>query len=494
MGLAIRVYHLNEIPAATWGDLIEHYRLVHVVWAGKLHFSTWFGGDGPAYTVLEAGFARIVGLSFLHMKLFSALIGSSLVIVTYLYARALFDRQVALVAALIASVSFCGVSYSRQGKPYILVTVLFGLLLYLLIQKRWIWAGLVTGLGMFVQASFWGALALSFYNWQTALVSGLLSIPAFIKMTDVFNPADYLGNKMNFHLSVFEIGRRLGINLFKNLSGFFWNGDPSFRATIPKAPMLDPLSGIFFAAGLVMVVWWVVKAGKRIYLSYILIPFFVVQIPSILDVVNYRFNPDFGRMIGVLPVVYMLVALGLVRVGRKIDLRWARYCFLGLSLFLIAGINIWNYYVVYPRTLPNHNVPFAETIAAYLNDSLPQIDHIVMVGCCWGEHGQPEPNGLDDELHVPGSFTYIPQNNFSNNLINAYVRSGSLLLILNPEDITLQERLARLYPNAQIETVQAGGYKVAQLMILVNRMRNGVVTPHSGQIKSITRFPGQPVP
>lgn len=210
VGLAIRVYHINEIPAAAWGDLIEHYRLVHVVWAGKLHLSTWFGGDGPAYTVLEAGFARIMGLSFLHMKLFSALIGSSLVFVAYLYARALFDRQVAFVAALIASISFCGVSYSRQGKPYILVAVLFGLLLYLLINKRWIWAGLVTGFGMFVQASFWGALALSVYNWQTALVSALLSMPSFIKMTDVFNPADYLGNKMNFHLSFFEFGRRLG--------------------------------------------------------------------------------------------------------------------------------------------------------------------------------------------------------------------------------------------------------------------------------------------
>jgi predicted membrane-bound mannosyltransferase len=150
VGLAIRVYHLNDIPAATWGDLIVHYHLVQVVWAGNLQLSNWFGGDGPAYTLLEAGFARIVGLSFLHLKLFTALIGSSLVIVTYLYARALFDTQVALVAALVASVSFWGVSYSRQGKPYILVAVLFGLLLYLLICKRRIWAGLVIGLGMFV--------------------------------------------------------------------------------------------------------------------------------------------------------------------------------------------------------------------------------------------------------------------------------------------------------------------------------------------------------
>jgi hypothetical protein len=493
-GLAIRLYHLNDIPAATWGDLIEHYRLVHVAWAGKLQLSTWFGGDGPAYTLLEAVFFRLVGLSFLHMKLFSALIGSCLMIVTYLYARALFDRQVALVAALIASVSFWGVSYSRQGKPYILVTVLFGLLLYLLINQRRIWAGLVIGLGMFVQASFWGALSLSFYSWQTALVAWLFSIPAFMKMTDVLNPADYLGNKMNFHLSAFELGRRVVINIFKNIGGFFWQGDPGFRATIPHAPLLDPLSGIFFAAGLAMVVWWVIKAGKRKYLSYILIPFFMVQIPSILDVVNYRFNPNSGRMIGVLPVVYMLVALGLVSIGRKVDQRWVRNVFYGISLCLIVTINLWNYYVVYPRTLPNHNVPFAETIANYLNDSLPQIDHVVMIGCCWGERGQPEPYGVGDELHLPVKFTYVPWYNYSNNVINAYAQNGSLLLILNPNDVTFQERLVRLYPNAQVETIQAGGYKVAQLIILENRMRIGMASPPSGQIKSITRFPGQPVP
>jgi hypothetical protein len=292
-------------------------------------------------------------------------------------------------------------------------------------------------------------------------------------MTDVFNPVDYLGNKMNFHLSAVELGGRLGINFFKNLGEFFWHGDPAFRATIPNAPMLDPLSRIFFAAGLAMIVWWVIKAGKRSYLRYILIPFILVQIPSISDVVNYRFNPNSGRMIGVLPVVYMLVALGLVRIGRMVNQRWIRIGFFCLSLCLIAAINIWNYYVVYPRTLPNHNVPFAETIAAYLNDSLPQNDHIVMVGCCWGEHGQPEPYGVGDELHIPGRFTYLPQNNFSDNVINLYAQTGPLLLILNPDNVGLQARLARLYPNAKVEMIQAGGYKIAQLMIIENRTRAG---------------------
>lgn len=469
VGLGIRIYHLNGLPAATWGDLIEHYRLVHVVWAGELHFSTWFGGDGPLYPLLLAGFTRLDGLSFLHMKLFSALIGTGLVIVTYLYAGALFDKQVALVAALLAGVSFWGVSYSRQGKPYILVAVLFGLLLYLLINRRWIWAGLVIGLGMFVQASFWGALLLSLYRWQTALVAWLLSIPVFFKMTDVFKPADYLGNKVNFHLSIFEIGRRLAINIFENVGAFFWRGDPGFRATIPRAPLLDPLSSIFFAAGLGIVVWWVIKAGKSTYFSYILIPFIVVQIPSLMDVVNYRFNPNSGRMIGVLPVVYMLVALGLVTIGKKLNKRWIRNGFYGLSLCLIAGVNIWNYYVVYPRTLPNHNVPFAETISAYLNDS-PRIDHVVMVGCCWGQEGQPEPDGIRYELQDPGRFLYMPENNLSLSSIIAYSQLGPLLLIFSPNDATLYERLTSLYPNAKFETLRAGGYRVTQLMVVENKV------------------------
>jgi hypothetical protein len=456
VGLAIRIYHANSLPAATWGDLIEHYRLVHVVWAGELKFSTWFGGDGPLYPLLLAGFTRLDGLSFLHMKLFSALIGTGLVIVTYLYARALFDRQVALVAGLIASVSFWSVSYSRQGKPYILVAVLFGLLLYLLIKRRWIWSGVVIGLGMFVQASFWGALLLSFYRWQTALVTWLLSIPVFFKMKDVFTPTDYLGNKVNFHLPVIEIGRRLAINTFENVGAFFWRGDPSFRATIPGAPLLDPLSSIFLATGLALVVWWVIKAGKRNYLTYILIPFIVIQIPSLMDVVNYRFNPNSGRMIGVLPVVYMLVAVGLVTVGKRLNRRWIRNGFYGLSLCLIAGVNLWNYYAVYPRTLPDHNVPFAETISAYLNDS-PEIDHIVMVGCCWGQEGQPEPDGIRFELNDSGRFTYMPENHLSLSAVNAYSHFGPMMVIFNPDDAALQKKLTSVFPNARWETLKAGG-------------------------------------
>ena len=464
--IPVRLYHLNGLPSATWGDLIEHYRLVKVVWAGELHFSTWFGGDGPLYPLLAAEFTRLVGLSFLHLKLFSALIGTGMVVVTYLYAQSLFDRQVARVAGLVAGVSFWGVSYSRQGKPYIMVALLFGLLLYLLVKRRWIWAGLVIGLGTLVQASFWGALLLSFYRWQTALVAWLLSIPAFFKMTDVFTPGDYLGDKVNFHLPVLELVRRLGINIFENIGAFFWRGDPGFRATIPNAPLLDPLSSLFFATGLVLVVWWVFKTGKRNYLSYILNPFIVVQIPSLMDVVNYRSNPNSGRMIGVLPVVYLLVALGLVTIGRKIDRRWLRNGFYGFSLCVIAGLNIWNYYVVYPRTLPDHNVPFAETISAYLNDSSPKIDHVVMVECCWGQEGQPEPDGIRFELQNPGRFAYIPQKNFSINAVKLYAQTGPLLLILNPDDLALQDRLRRLYPRARMVTLWAGGYRVAQLMVI----------------------------
>lgn len=479
IGLGVRVYNLNGIPAATWGDLIEHYRLVHVVWAGKLTFSTWFGGDGPLYPLLAAGFTSIVGLSFLHLKLFSALIGSGLVVVTYLYAGSLFDKQVAWIAALVAAVSFWGVTYSRQGKPYILVAVLFGLLLYLLVKRRWIWSGVVIGLGMLVQASFWGALLLSFYRWQTALVAWLLSIPAFFKMEDVFKPSDYIGGKVNFHLSAWELARRLAINVFKNIGAFFWHGDPGFRATIPNAPLLDPLSSFFFAAGLIAVLWWAIKSRKRSYLTYIVIPFLAIQIPSLMDVVNYRFNPNSGRMIGVLPVIYLLVALGLVTVGKKLNRPWVRNGFLGLSLCLIAGLNLWNYYAVYPRTLPNHNVPFAETIAAYLNQS-PQVDHVIMVECCWGEYGQPEPDGIRFEMQNPGRFIYMPEKNVSLNVLQAFKPTGPLLLILNPKDLSLQEKFSQLYPDAKMETLQKGGYQVAQLMLIDNPGKNDVRSQLSG--------------
>jgi hypothetical protein len=466
LGFIVRVYRLDELPAAAWGDLIEHYRLVKVVWAGKLQISTWFGGDGPVFPLLAAGFTRIVGLSFLHLKLFSALTGTGLIGVTYLYAEALFSKRVALMAAAVSAVSFWSISYSRLGKPYILVAALFGGLLYLLIKQRWIWAGVVMSLGMLTQASFWGALLLSMYRRQTAAVAWSLSAPVFFKMMDVFDRSAYLGDKLDFQLSTLEFGRQLGINIVKNVGGFFWQGSPGFRATIPGAPLLDPLSGIFFAVGLAMVVWWVIKAGKQNYLKYILLPFIAVQIPSLLDVANYRYNPNSGRMIGVLPVAYMLVALGLVTIGEKVKKRWIRGWFYGLSLCLIASMNIWNYFAVYPNTLPNDNVPFGRTIATYINASFPQIERVVMVGCCWGERGQPEPDSIRYELLEPERFTYVPEKDSSLNAIEVYSRAGSLMVVFRPNEHLLQAKLARLYPEAKMHALEAGGWQIAQMIVI----------------------------
>lgn len=120
----------------------------------------------------------------------------------------------------------------------------------------------------------------------------------------------------------------------------------------------------------------------------------------------------------------------------------------------------------YPRTLPDHNVPFAETISAYLNDSSVPVDHVLMVACCWGQEGQPEPDGIRFGLQDPSPFSYIPQKDIAVNAVKLYTQAGSLLLILNPNDLTLQDRLRALYPHAKTETLRAGDYRAAQLMLI----------------------------
>ena len=94
----------------------------------------------PLYYYLLHCWVRLFGNSEIALRSLSVLSGTALVLVTYLLGRELFNRRVALIAALLAAVSPFQVHYSQETRMYILVALWAALavLFCVLWLKSWV--------------------------------------------------------------------------------------------------------------------------------------------------------------------------------------------------------------------------------------------------------------------------------------------------------------------------------------------------------------------
>lgn len=414
MAFIIRLVKIDTLPSALFGDVIQH------LYKAKEHNLSWFGGDGPFFTLITILTTKIFGYSFWTLKITTILISVLTIFFTYLYALKLTKKfSLAIFASVFSTLSFWSISFSHQGKPYILVPLFAVLISYLLLQKKHLIAGLVLGLSTYTQASAWGLLPLAFVSPLTflgTLISGSLFFKnMFFTSNSLMAPQSYLGEKMNlFSLGISALPTLISkvfLNLFKQISALFINGDRGFRSNIPLQPHIDTITAIFFVLGIMFTLVYFILISQKvsvkksikkyfypIFITFI-VPFFLVQLSAALDVNNPQSTPNHGRTLGMTPYVFIAASYGL-------------YCFydffkknilLPISVFiLVAGLNLYNYWVVYPKTLPNDNVPFAEIIAfqaALIDPKTP----VYIYNTGWGDYGQPESNAFD----------FLPNNGFS---------------------------------------------------------------------------------
>lgn len=360
LGIFLRIHMLGSLPAEMWGDVIVHYDLASQLRRGQPFIHYAFGGDGPLFSYLVS----IFPISFNTLLLATAVIGTLVVVSAYAYAYLLFNsRDTALISAFLTAVSFWGITFSRQAKPYILVPLFVSLFLSLLIRKRFLLSLIPLVLGMFSQAAFWG----------------------FTPFAYLFFSNSYITTKLSPDLNI--LIPKLLDNLKNNFLSYWWSQDPSFRHTIPNHPYLDPITGIFFALGLIILIHNILKNKSYSLFFYCLLPFALIQVPSLMDMTPGYSTPNMGRMIGVIPIVFAISAHAI----NSFHLRLPKLLFI---LFCIAFINIFNYFFVYPRTLPNGNIPFGKTIAEYIDKNYPASLPVVLSSCCWGDWGQPEPYAI----------------------------------------------------------------------------------------------------
>lgn len=504
LAAVLRLLWLNQLPAEMWGDVIQGYEFAQRVLAGNFYWRYEFGGDGPLFSYLVTLLSLPFGLSFWTMKLATAVVGLLLVLVVYYLGKEYVSEEVGLLAAFLMAISKWSLIFSRMAKPHLLAA-LFAALTFLFLLKllktgRWWWALLLggsLGLGMYTQAAFWGVpfavmavlllVSPQEERWQSKAgffkKTAVIFLPTFVLLLPFFSDFfqrqayflggfSFFGEKMaGFNLLAF------GINLLKNLTMFHFRGDGTFRSNPPGQPQLDFLSGIFFILG--------IFALKKRRLEFWL-PFLLLQAPSLLDINNPASTPNAGRTIGLIPWVYILIAMGTVKsfnyfkqsikniiITKKINsfiqhaaVLQINVFYYGILLSLVFLLNFKQVFQDYASGLPNHNTPFGKIIASEI-DKLPEETEVFVLGCCWGEWGQPEPGGIKYALKKKRQIKFLGADDnpevFSCEKfkIEHTAALPVLYFVVNPNLEEQKEKVRACFPQGREKEIWKNDWRIA---------------------------------
>jgi hypothetical protein len=420
-----RFYRLDAIPNEMTSDhvekLLDAYRIAE---QGAYHvFFVNNGGREAIQFYLVALASRIfgTGMSFLSLKLVSALEAMALIPLMIRLGRELTDRETGYFAAALVAISWWHVMLGRLALRIALTPLLFVPVLLALIRgirtgsrRAWLWAGVWMGVGLYgyqalriaplvaaaafavsvlgpltraaiahlknhPDADYRRTLAANITDRQALnlVLPALVTLSIAVPMLRVWHdyPGELWDRVINRTTST-EVaiqGSPLAVfakNTIDALQMFNLRGDNSWFSAVPGAPMLDLITGALFILGLVA---WLVRLRVRRDPAdaFILIAALIMLLPSALALAFPIENPSATRASGTLPIVFVLAAwpLALIRQRWSAVLGRVPGTILAASLIaiLLAGsalINYDTYFGDYARTYRRSALNPGEVAAA----------------------------------------------------------------------------------------------------------------------------------
>lgn len=394
--LGIALWRLDTLPGEWYGDISNVHEYVMQIQRGERPFY-FFQSAGPVYHYLITPIVSVLGQDYLGYKIASVIIGAAGLIGIYLMAQEIVG--LGFWTTLVAATSFWYLVWARVGNSQIIIPVLTALTIYWgnRFRKsggfRELSFGLMTSLvGLLVYPQTF-ILPIVFGIWifsqkrPSGIVITILSTTIISLIVNAkvwrFKENGYVNSKIpNWTALVSPIWVK---NWTKTLGMLYVSGDQTFRINIPGKPHIDPLSGLLLAVGIILVLKQNTKTGLLLLFSGI-----IILLPSTSPALPYVEIPNSGRAIGIIPIISLFIAQTMQTISKR---KIAVLIIFGFIIFY----NLNQYFVSYPKVLPNQNVPYGKIIASYI-DTLPKTTKIKLAGCCWGDWGQAEPKGIYYQL------------------------------------------------------------------------------------------------
>jgi 4-amino-4-deoxy-L-arabinose transferase-like glycosyltransferase len=355
LAAAFRFWALDRLPPGLYRD--EAYEGLDAlgVLGGKTPiFFTANNGREPLFVYLISPFIGLFGRSPWALRLLPAVAGTLLIPAAYAMGRELFGRFEGLLTAALVTCSVWALNLSRLALRASVLPLLIALALACLgrglRQQRWqamLASGALWGVGLYcylparfslVVVYLFGLYLLlrqrrSFW-WRgwLLLTLGLAVITAPLAVYFIGHPLDFLGRTdqvsiLNPSINQGDLVGTLLRNVGRTILAFFYRGDFIPRHNISLRPFLEPLAGLAFIGGLFLL-------GKRARSQangvLTLMWLAVLCLPTILA----EGAPHMLRAVGLVPVLFLPAAVGLVWFSQK--LRLTRAPWLGLVMVAVV--------------------------------------------------------------------------------------------------------------------------------------------------------------
>ncbi|MBI5351803.1 MAG: glycosyltransferase family 39 protein [Chloroflexi bacterium] len=350
----MRFFRFDSMPFGTWNDEAYIGMIARNILSDPAYRPFFVGGyDHPLHFFALIALAfKFFGDGTLSIRLVTVLFGLGTVILSFFAGREISGNRLGLIFAFLFAISRWHVTFSRFG-VYTNAMPFFELLtIWLLLRARrtmqvhdFLWAGLAFGYGLnfyigirlfipvvLLYLAFWvidtlrrktapeSTLKLS---WPV-LLSGLIALflaawfaVAPLAQYAVTHPNDFWGRSSAVsifsHRDQSNLALALYSNTVKHLLMFNYQGDPNGRHNLSAEPMLDPVTGILFIVGFVLVCIGIRKPAYSLFLML-----FAFNLLGGILTVDFE-APQSNRAFGSISAAIFFAAIGFEMYWRELD-------------------------------------------------------------------------------------------------------------------------------------------------------------------------------
>jgi Dolichyl-phosphate-mannose-protein mannosyltransferase len=365
-----RFYHIQLTPAEPFSDHAEKLLDIYDIGQGqtRIFFPRNTGReDFQMYWSLLTSWVFGTGLSFLTLKLGTALNGLLALPFVYLLGKEVASRRVGLLALILTGVGYWPNLIARIGLRFPLYPMFVAPLMFFLIRglrrrnrNDFILAGICLGLGLHGYSPFrivplLAVVAVVLFilhrqskgvRWESVI---WLAITAVVSLL-VFLPLLRYATEHPESFSYRALTRLEGIeqplpgpaplvflsNTWNALRMFNWNNGDIWVHSVPNRPALDVVMAALFLLGVVLLV--VRYAQRRHWLDlFLLLSVPILLLPSILSLAFPDENPSLNRTGAAFVPVFLIGAVALDGLINAFGSGGRR----SLLAYALAGVLVW---------------------------------------------------------------------------------------------------------------------------------------------------------
>ncbi len=394
VALFFRFWQINTLPGGLFPDEAANGLDINNMLKGEiLPFYERSNGREALFFYLLAAVVELFGRGPWQHHVVSATVGFATLVASYFLAKRMFGKNVALMSTFFMAVSSYAVLITRTAFRANTVPLFATLTLLFLVKffqsedkKTKYWsaaaAGMSFALGFYTYISFrmmlplligfgillflgnrsnWKELFRVYTKYKLVFAASFLVGISWIAHYFITHPGSFVGRAG--HVSIFNkdlnngdvIGTFFGV--FKTtLISFFADGDLNWRHNVSGHPFLSPFISPLFAVGLIVFtvamfillkqIWEQKIKAETMYMALSACWFWFMLAP---EVTTAEGIPHGLRLIGVIPVIFIMAAWGANWIWQKIShghTGWPKIYFAVLFFSIVGLYNFYLYFVV----------------------------------------------------------------------------------------------------------------------------------------------------